>query len=93
MQLNIATVGDTIDYQIDAKAYSGVAKNKVNGPVPNGWLIALPFAGVVVDIATMWLKAFVSPVFFWLHIPGGGFFYGGIRFRLFSGDGRNVGCP
>jgi hypothetical protein len=38
------------------------------------WLIALPFFGVVVDIAAMWLKAFVSPVFFWLHIPGGGLF-------------------
>lgn len=41
-----------------------------------GWLIALPFVGVVVDIAAMWLKAFVSPVFFWLHIPGGGLFAG-----------------
>ena len=39
-----------------------------------GWLIALPFFGVVVDIAAMWLKAFVSPLFFWLHIPGGGLF-------------------
>lgn len=38
------------------------------------WLVALPFVGVVVDIAAMWLKAFVSPVFFWLHIPGGGLF-------------------
>lgn len=40
------------------------------------WLVALPFAGVVVDIAAMWLKAFVSPVFFWLHVPGGGVFTG-----------------
>ena len=38
------------------------------------WLIILPFIGVVVDIAAMWLKAFVSPVFFWLHVPGGGVF-------------------
>lgn len=38
------------------------------------WLIALPFVGVAVDIAAMWLKAFVSPAFFWLHIPGGGLF-------------------
>lgn len=39
-----------------------------------GWLVALPFVGVVVDIAAMWLKAFLSPAFFWLHIPGGGLF-------------------
>lgn len=38
------------------------------------WLIALPFLGVAVDILAMWLKAFVSPVFFWLHVPGGGLF-------------------
>lgn len=38
------------------------------------WLIVLPFAGVLIDIVAMWLKAFVSPVFFWLHIPGGGAF-------------------
>ena len=38
------------------------------------WLIVLPFAGVLVDIAAMWLKAFVSPAFFWLHVPGGGVF-------------------
>ena len=37
-------------------------------------LVVLPFAGVLIDIATMWLKAFVSPVFFWLHIPGGTLF-------------------
>jgi hypothetical protein len=45
-------------------------------PRTKGWLIALPFVGVVVDIAAMWLKAFVSPVFFWMHIPGGGLFAG-----------------
>jgi hypothetical protein len=38
------------------------------------WLIALPFFGVLVDISAMWLKGFVSPTFFWLHIPGGGVF-------------------
>ena len=38
------------------------------------WLIALPFVGVLVDILAMWLKGFVSPAFFWLHIPGGGVF-------------------
>ena len=37
-------------------------------------LVLLPFAGVLIDIATMWLKGFVSPAFFWLHIPGGGLF-------------------
>lgn len=40
------------------------------------WLIILPFAGVLIDILAMWLKAFVSPIFFWLHIPGGGMFGG-----------------
>jgi hypothetical protein len=38
------------------------------------WLIALPFIGVLVDIAGMWLKGYVSPYFFWLHVPGGGLF-------------------
>ena len=38
------------------------------------WLIVLPFVGVLIDIATMWLKGYISPVFFWLHIPGGGLF-------------------
>ncbi|MDX2501990.1 MAG: hypothetical protein QNL14_15990 [Deltaproteobacteria bacterium] len=47
-------------------------------------LVVTPFAGVLIDIATMWLKAFVSPAFFWLHIPGGAlfgfaFFYVSIR--------------
>lgn len=34
-------------------------------------LIILPFIGVVIDIAGVWLKIYVSPHFFWLHIPGG----------------------
>ena len=38
------------------------------------WLIVLPFVGVLIDIAAMWLKGFVSQAFFWLHIPGGGIF-------------------
>jgi len=38
------------------------------------WLVVLPFLGVLVDIAAMWLKGFVSPLFFWLHVPGGGVF-------------------
>jgi hypothetical protein len=38
------------------------------------WFVILPFVGVLLDITTMWLKAFISPVFFWLHIPGGGLF-------------------
>jgi hypothetical protein len=38
------------------------------------WLIFMPFAGVVLDIASLWLKIYVSPVFFWLHIPGGALF-------------------
>ncbi len=43
----------------------------------DGWrscLVILPFIGVLVDITAMWLKAYVSPSFFWLHIPGGGMF-------------------
>lgn len=40
------------------------------------WLVVLPFIGVLVDILAMWLKAFVSPAFFWLHVPGGGLFAG-----------------
>jgi hypothetical protein len=38
------------------------------------WLVALPFVGVFIDIAAMWLKIYISPAFFWLHIPGGGLF-------------------
>jgi len=48
------------------------------------WLVVLPFIGILIDILAMWLKGFVSPVFFWLHVPGGGifavvFFYVSIR--------------
>ncbi len=48
------------------------------------WLVVLPFAGVMIDILAMWLKGFVSPVFFWLHVPGGAvfgtvFFYVSLR--------------
>ena len=35
------------------------------------WLIILPFIGVVIDLASVWLKIFIHPGFFWLHIPGG----------------------
>jgi hypothetical protein len=38
------------------------------------WLIILPFIGVLVDIASVWLKGYISPAFFWLHIPGGALF-------------------
>lgn len=38
------------------------------------WLVVLPFIGVVVDIAGVWLKSYISPAFFWIHIPGGGLF-------------------
>jgi len=38
------------------------------------WLIALPFLGIWIDIASMWLKGYISPAFFWLHVPGGGIF-------------------
>jgi hypothetical protein len=43
----------------------------------DGWrlcLVILPFVGVLVDITAMWLRAYVSPSFFWLHLPGGGVF-------------------
>ena len=35
------------------------------------WLITLPFVGVGSDLASVWLKLFVHPVVFCLHIPGG----------------------
>ncbi len=38
------------------------------------WLIVLPFIGVLIDIAAVWLKGYVSPAFFWLHILGGNLF-------------------
>lgn len=38
------------------------------------WLIVLPFIGVIIDLTSVWLKLFVDPVFFWLHIPGGALF-------------------
>ena len=38
------------------------------------WLIVLPFLGILIDITAMWLKAYISPSFFWLHVPGGGLF-------------------
>ena len=37
-------------------------------------LIVLPFIGIVIDLTSVWLKLFVNPVFFWLHIPGGALF-------------------
>jgi hypothetical protein len=46
------------------------------------WLVVLPFIGVLLDIATVWLKGYISPAFFWLHIPGGGLF--GIVFVIVS---------
>jgi hypothetical protein len=38
------------------------------------WLIVLPFIGIVIDLASVWLKLFIHPFFFWLHIPGGTLF-------------------
>jgi len=35
------------------------------------WLIVLPFLGVFIDISGVWLKGYISPSFFWLHLPGG----------------------
>ena len=39
--------------------------------IRRSWLIALPFVGIIIDLASVWLKIFVHPAFFWLHIPGG----------------------
>ena len=44
------------------------------------WLIVLPFIGIIIDLTSVWLKLFVDPVFFWLHIPGGALF--GIVFSV-----------
>ncbi|MCF8053040.1 MAG: hypothetical protein K9L59_17515 [Desulfobacterales bacterium] len=38
------------------------------------WLIVLPFAGILVDLGSVWLKIFVHQAFFWLHVPGGALF-------------------
>lgn len=46
------------------------------------WLVILPFIGVLIDIAAMWLKGYISPAFFWLHLPGGGLF--GFAFAVVS---------
>ena len=35
------------------------------------WLVVLPFIGILIDLVSVWLKIFVHPAFFWLHIPGG----------------------
>jgi len=34
-------------------------------------LIVLPFIGIIIDLASVWLKLYIDPAFFWLHIPGG----------------------
>jgi len=49
------------------------------------WLVGLPFLGIWIDIASMWLKGFISPAFFWLHLPGGGLFGAIFVFVLFRG--------
>lgn len=33
-------------------------------------LVVLPFIGVWIDILSVWLKGYLSPAFFWLHLPG-----------------------
>lgn len=64
------------------------------------WLVVLPFIGVLADILAMWLKGFVSPVFFWLHVPGGGifaavFFYVSTRalWEMWSSPKRQSAAP
>lgn len=39
-------------------------------------LVAMPFVGVLTDITAVWLKTYVSPLFFWLHVPAGSLFGG-----------------
>ena len=46
------------------------------------WLVTLPFIGILIDLASVWLKIFVHPAFFWLHIPGGVLF--GVVFTVDS---------
>jgi hypothetical protein len=46
------------------------------------WLVVLPFIGVLLDIAAVWLKGYIAPEFFWLHMPGGGLF--GMVFAIVS---------
>jgi hypothetical protein len=41
------------------------------GVKARAWLIILPFVGVIIDLLSVWLKIFIHPGFFWLHIPGG----------------------
>jgi hypothetical protein len=41
------------------------------GPGMRTWLVVLPFIGILIDLLSVWLKIFVHPSFFWLHIPGG----------------------
>lgn len=56
------------------------------GSRARAWLIVLPFIGVLIDVLAMWLKGFASPVFFWLHVPGGGLFaavFGYVSLRAF----------
>jgi len=43
------------------------------------WLIVLPFIGIILDLASLWLKLFIHPVFFWLHIPGAAFLVSFLR--------------
>ena len=55
--------------------FTGVVTLFLNiSPKARTWLIILPFIGVLLDIAAVWLKGYISPAFFWLHIPGGGLF-------------------
>jgi hypothetical protein len=42
------------------------------GAKARAWLVILPFVGIIIDLAAVWLKLLVSPAFFWLHIPGFG---------------------
>jgi len=52
----------------------GVALFLDLGSTKRSILIVTPFVGVFIDILSVWLKTYVSPQFFWLHLLGGGLF-------------------
>jgi len=53
-------------------------------------LIVLPFVGVFIHIAAVWLKGFVSPAFFWLHLPCWRSFRPGVRLCVVASLVGNV---
>lgn len=50
---------------------TGREKNVVNGSVSALEILKQRYAGGGIDLASVWLKVFIHPAFFWLHFPGG----------------------